>query len=413
MINKLTKKFNLNQILLTGLVLRLIAIFFLADEKLTNEWAIIIHNYEISGIFGFHVAISDFFATPKFSEPGEKVLPTVFMPPLYFYFLSAVKFLTFGQINFVKAVLYFQLLFGLSSIIIFYKIVKCLENKSLAILATSVFGFFPLNIYAVSQISSITIQILLILSFIFFLIKFIEKKNYNYFIFFSIISGLLILTRGEFFIFYLLTLIYFFIFLKKKFKYFFISIIITIITIGPYIYKNYYLFNTFVITKSFGYNLLKGNNPNLKIEGDPNFIEQVYNKNNQKIKTNNNYEIELDNFYRDKSLDIILENPKKYILFYFKKLFAFKFFDLNSSYPNYYNLFHLIPKIIISILALLGSFIIFKKKGIYQYLFLYYYTNILLFSVFFILPRYSLILLPVQILVCVPFFKFTLRKFFN
>ena len=44
MINKLTKNFDLNHILLTGLALRLISIFYLGDEKLTNEWAVIIHN---------------------------------------------------------------------------------------------------------------------------------------------------------------------------------------------------------------------------------------------------------------------------------------------------------------------------------------------------------------------------------
>ena len=36
-------------------------------------------------------------------------------------------------------------------------------------------------------------------------------------------------------------------------------------------YKN---FNDLILTKSFGYNLLKGNNPEFKVEGNPNFIEK-------------------------------------------------------------------------------------------------------------------------------------------
>ena len=34
-----------------------------------------------------NVVINDFFADPKFAENNEVVLPTVFMPPLYFYFI--------------------------------------------------------------------------------------------------------------------------------------------------------------------------------------------------------------------------------------------------------------------------------------------------------------------------------------
>ena len=38
----------------------------------------------------------------------------------------------------------------------------------------------------------------------------------------------------------------------------------------------------------------------------------------------------------------IKENPKRYIVLYFKKITAFLFIDTDSSEPNYYNIFHYI-----------------------------------------------------------------------
>ena len=113
------------------------------------------------------------------------------------------------------------------------------------------------------------------------------------------------LIRGEFFLFYFLTLIYFFIFKEKKFKSFVISLVFSILVLSPYLKRNYDNFNTLTLTKSFGYNLLKGNNPSFKAEGDSIYIEENFDRKTLKIKTDNSYEINLDNFYRDKAINLI------------------------------------------------------------------------------------------------------------
>lgn len=223
----------------------------------------------------------------------------------------------------------------------------------------------------------------------------------------------MILTRGEFFIFYFFTLLYFFIFLKFRLKPLIISLVISILLITPYLKRNFDNFQVLVLTKSFGYNLLKGNNPELKVEGSYQFILKNFNQKDLKIKTDNHYEINLDNFYREKAIEIIQDNPPLYLGLYFKKVISFLFIDLNSSYPNYYNLFHIVPKIIISIFSFFGAMLCFTRKGLFQFLSFYYVLNILLFSVFFILPRYSLILLPVQLLLSIQAIDYLRRKLFN
>ena len=147
---------------------------------------------------------------------------------------------------------------------------------------------------------------------------------------------------------------------------------------------------------------MKGNNPELKIEGNPFFIENEYKKKELKILTDNNYEINLDTFYKEEAIKFISQEPAKYIKFYFLKVISFIFFDYSSTYPNYFNILHIVPKIILSIISLLGAIIALKIRGIFQYLSFFYFSNIFLFSIFFILPRYSLILLPIQLFLCIP-----------
>tara|TARA_B100000886_G_scaffold339153_1_gene303777 strand:- start:1293 stop:2531 length:1239 start_codon:yes stop_codon:yes gene_type:complete len=410
---KLISKISIIHILILSFILRFLAFYFFSDENLTNEWAKIIHNKEISGVFGYYVVVNDYFAEPKFAKVGEIVLPSVFMPPLYYFFIYTIKTIFSGLFNITFFVILIQIFISLASIYIFYKIVRKFEEKNISLLTTCIFSFFPLNVWVVSQISSITLQIFLILNFFMFLLKYQEESGQRTLILFSIFSGLLILIRGEFFLFYFFTLIYFFIFLRKDFKALILSVIITILIISPYLYRNYNLLNTITLTKSFGYNLLKGNNPNLKIEGDAVFLEETFKRENLNIKTTSNYEIKLDDFYKNQAVKYILDDPLKYSKFYLKKVVSFLFIDINSTYPNYYNMLHLLPKIILSVLTLIGSFLLIKSKGFFQYLTIYYFCNIFLFSIFFILPRYSLILLPIQILMSTIVIKYSLRKLMN
>jgi len=410
---KIFNSISIYKILLFSLLVRLSLFPFFSDTFLENEWGVIFHNFKISGILGYNVAINDYLAVPKLADAGQKVLPSVFMPPLYIFLIFVFEFFFSNFVKLTNFVIIFQIFLSLASIYMFYEILKIFEiEKKLVLILCSIFAFFPLNIYAALQISSVTLQIFLIVTFFLFLFRYEKNNNLLNLFLFSLASGLLILTRGEFFIFYILTVFYFFGYLKFRLKTIVISLIISTLIISPYLKRNYNNFDTLVLTKSFGYNLLKGNNPSFKVEGDSNFIEKNYDRENLSIEADNFYEIKLDNFYKTEAIRIIKNEPFEYFKFFFIKVFSFLLFDFNSTYPNYYNFFHLFPKILISLTCLFGAILALKKKGFYQYLALYYFSNIFLFSFFFILPRYSLILLPVQLILSLVFFNF-LRKFFN
>jgi len=404
---------NIFIILLLSFIARFFAALYYSDNNLVNEWAILVHNLEFSGTLGYHVITSELNVIPKFVETGETVLPSVFMPPLYAYFIYFIKVLFIDLTNYIKVIIAIQIIISLITIILFYKILKNFYSNKITFIFTLIFSLLPLNVYSSVQISSISLQLFLLVFYFFFVLNYYKTNKVKYLVLFSIFSGLLMLIRGEFIFFYILTLIYFFIFLKKDFTTLLISLVISIIVISPYLKRNYENFDKyFLLTKSFGYNLLKGNNPETKVEGYVN-LENYDFKKNLTNKSNNFYEIDLDNFYKEEAFKNIKADPIKYSKLYFLKVFSFIFLDFNSTYPNYYNIGHILPKIALAILSLIGAAILLSQKNFFQYLSLYYFLNIFLFSLFFILPRYSLILLPVQILLSIEALKFLRRKLIN
>ena len=92
------------------------------------------------------------------------------------------------------------------------------------------------------------------------------------------------------------------------------------------------------------------------------------------------YDLMQDKILLDQAIQFIKENPTKYIILYFKKVFSFMFLDINSSYPNYYSPFHIIPKLFLSITSLLGLVFSFRfKLNIINYVTLFYISNLGLF----------------------------------
>ena len=75
------------------------------------------------------------------------------------------------------------------------------------------------------------------------------------------------LLRGEFIVIFLFSIIFLKIYKKINFREFTMMILICILTISPYLTRNYLAFEKITITKSLGYNLWKGNNLDSSLEG--------------------------------------------------------------------------------------------------------------------------------------------------
>ena len=397
----ISKYFSIYSIIFLGLIARTIITIFYADIGIDNEWRVMLINLYENGILSIR------------SVNGSPV-PNLFMPPLYPIFLYGLKLVFLKNEIFMISIYTFHILFSLIAVYFFYLTVVLYFNKKLALLGTAIFCFFPLHIYSVSQISSINLQVVCFSLFLYGLTYLLRYKKDLYLTIFSITSGLLILLRGEFFIFYFFSVL--FIYLKyKNFKKIILSIIVCLLVVSPYLIRNYKIFNVITITKSGGYNLLKGNNPKSLVEGKAMMgsVREVVPEVKEKLDAipfGEKYDLYFDQILLNQAILFIKEDPIRYINLFLKKFVAFLIIDFNSTYPNYYSIFHIIPKLILGLATLISISLFFRfKGGIYDYLVYFYFMNIGLFSIFFILPRYSLPLLPIQIMISLCL----LKKYFN
>ena len=397
---KITFKFSiLFFLLLISFLARLVAVLLYGDTEIDNEWGILLHNLYNHKTYAFY-------------EFENKLIPSSYMPPLYPFILLFLKIVSFDKINILSLIFSFQILLSIISIYIFYKINKQFFSFKISITNSFIFSFFPLNIYAVTQTSSITLQIFLSLLFLkYFFLTTINSSNKNIIIF-SIICGLSLLTRGEFILILIPTLIYKLIFKKINILNLIKILLISFIIVSPYLVRNYINFEKIHIANVTGYALWKGNNPSLKVEGFENFnkFEDIKSK-LENIPYDNFYETKRDNILFKAAMKNILGKPDVYLLLYIKKIFSFYFFDINSTYKNYYHFMHIIPIALISILSLPGLVIFLRSKNFHQrYLMIYLVIYILIFSLFFILPRYKLAILPIQIILSTFSINYLLNK---
>ena len=396
------KKETLTLILLFlfSALIRIPIILIYGDTSLENEWRIIVENLKIHGTLAF----SYYDANLK-----ELLLPNVLMPPLYAYYLYFFSFLNLEEQNYIQLILFSQILLSSISIVIFYKINKIFFTKNISFYSSILFSLIPLHLYACGQISSISLQIFFTILFFYFFFQLTEKKNLSSIISLSFIGGLLLLLRGEFIVILLLSLLFLLFFFRLSIKNIILILLITLITISPYLIRNIVVFEKIIITKSLGLNLWKGNNSKSTVEGYEEFDNELIKKINS-IPKNKYYGINYDNVFLEQAKKNIKENPKKYFTLFIKKFISFLFIDVNSSNPNYYNPLHYLPILILSITSLIGIILSDKKSNKLNYLILVFFINIIIFSIFFILPRYKLIIFPIQIILAAYFIKYILNK---
>ena len=272
-------------LILISFIIRLVAVLLYGDTRIDHEWGVLLHNLYNHNTYAFY----------KFED---KLLPSSYMPPLYPFTLLFLKIISFNKINILNLIFSFHILLSIISIYIFYKINEQFFSSKISIINSFIFSFFPLNIYGVTQTSSITFQIFLALLFLryFFLIT-NDSSNKNVIIF-SVICGLSLLIRGEFILILIPTLIYKLIFKKITILNLVKICLISCIIISPYLVRNYINFEKIHIVNVKGYALWKGNNSSLKVEGFENLdkFEDIKSK-LENIPYDNFYETKRDNIF--------------------------------------------------------------------------------------------------------------------
>ena len=163
--NKETVKLIL--LILFSLLIRIPVILIFGDSNLENEWGVLVNNLIINQTLAFDYLDP---ALDKF------LLPNVWMPPLYAYYLYFFSFFNLEQQQYIQLILFSQIFLSLLSVVVFYKINKLFFSQQISFFGSLLFSLFPLYLYACGQISSVTLQVFITLLFFYFIFQFLKKK---------------------------------------------------------------------------------------------------------------------------------------------------------------------------------------------------------------------------------------------
>ena len=404
-------------LIIFSFLVRIPIIIIFGDTTLENEWESLLYNLVE------HKTLS-------FEQFDSFLLPNLLMPPLYAYYLYIFSFFNLENQNFVLLILFSQIALASISVGVFYKINKLFFSQKISFYSSLLFSLFPIYLYACSQISSVSLTIFLALFFYYYFFKLTNNK-FIYIFLFAVIGGLLILLRREFIIIVFLSSFYLFFYFKISIKNILLVFLITLITISPYLLRNYLIYEKIIIHSSFGFNLWKGNNQNSKVGGSFMVENNLQNKIDQ-IPKNKFYRINFDKIFLEEAIKNIKEDPGRYLFLYLKRTASYFFIDLESykvsrTLPSsYYNpvptisIFivkkimvplHYLPIVLLGITSLIGIFLSDKKSYRLNYLIFILLFYIFVFSFFSIMPRYKLYIIPLQIIFTNTFINYVIKKY--
>ncbi len=305
--------------------------------------------------------------------------PSAYMPIAYPILISPAFIFT-NPILTNSYILFVNLIFDILSIILLFQLTKMIFNKNTAFIAIIIFAILPEFIFS-STITGISSAYHFFILLILYRIKLLQlNQSMRNLFFLSISFGFFLYFRSEPLIFLVFVILY--LWKLKKTQHLLILIFIPLLMIIPFQLRNYYVFNKFVpLTTSAGLNLYRGNNSEkIGSWGD----EDIF-KYRQSLKNEKNFELKLNDYYMQKSINYIINNKTEVFLNSFRKIYQLWIF--NTDDERVFNIFYLIPWVILLIIFFY-SFNFLKIEQIDVILIFLVYST-LNAMIFFALPRYQ------------------------
>ena len=118
--------YTLILLIIFSIFIRIPTIAIFGDTSLDNEWGVLVNNLIVHGTLAINYQNDNLY---------EYLLPNVFMPPLYAYYLYLFSFFNLEEQNYIHLILSSQIILASIAVVIFYKINKlffsiCRKEKS-------------------------------------------------------------------------------------------------------------------------------------------------------------------------------------------------------------------------------------------------------------------------------------------
>ncbi len=242
------------------------------------------------------------------------------VPPLYPFFLFCI-YRVFGISYSLARII--QAVLGALTCIVIYFLGKEMFNKRVGLISATVSLFYYSFIQLSGYLSSETLYTLLLLTALFFFLRFYRSSSWVYLVGGNFFLGLSILCRDLALLLIPIILLWlslsFQISLKEKGKQILLSLLILSLILGPWIYRNFRIFHSFVlISVGAGHQLYLGNSPHTTGGTGGHWrhgIDDQFPSDIQDL-----WSLETDRLLQKKALQFILTHPQRFFQLFLKKM---------------------------------------------------------------------------------------------
>jgi len=382
-------------IFLFALILRII--FILTLNNAVDVWG------DWWDELGVKIATGQGFWVDNPYFPGAKPFYS-WRPPGFPLFLAGI-YKVFGH-SYLYAKIGLAVLSALSCVLLFFIASDLLNNKKAGIWCALIYAVYPPSIFWTGYLSPVTMEIFLLLLTVLLLHISEKKQSYLLLVLAGISTGLGILTRSGFLV--LIFLVPVWLALKGKkilLRRIAIYTIITLVTILPWLIRNYKTHKTFVLTSTEGGIVCYIANNEEALFTPTGYLDPIKIENTHIIKEIRGLsEVQIDKYFYMTALKFIKENPKMYCRLVIDRFFRFwrmsphTFSGPGESYKSYHVVISLLTNIPIFILAGLGFLIsIHRWRDFSLFYLLIFFWSIPIILFFKTIIRYREPLIPLVI----------------
>lgn len=296
--------------------------YIISDSQ--DHWAF---GYEM-GRVASAIANGNGFSSPF--EPGN--MPTAWLAPVYPYFLALIfKFFgTYSQ-GAAFAALFMNSLFSSLTCGFVYYIGKAAMNRNAGLLSSVIFALYPPSIWhSINNIWNTTLAAMVFSALILYVINYSGSLNFRRSVTSGVVMGIAVLTSPAILAFYPFLLIWLYFqgegSLKCKTKSIGVILILFILSISPWMIRNYLEFDKLILIKSnLGLELRLGNNPNatgsFEMRKGESLHPTLSDKEMARFKEMG--EIDYTEYCLKEAMQFIYENPLKFLSLSGKKVYMF------------------------------------------------------------------------------------------
>jgi 4-amino-4-deoxy-L-arabinose transferase-like glycosyltransferase len=394
-------------IVLVALVLRACAVFVMGDTELQNEYAPLVMNLLAGRGFAYFSIDQHEVLTAQFLADPKLVIPSAFKSPVYPFFLAAlVK--TFGPDRTgMLTIELIQALLGAWTCWLVYEIALEKFGKPQAVLAAIGLAVYPLLVFASSQISDTVIFLTLESLSLWLFVRLEKGFSLRRLGVFSLCFGLFMLARPEGFLYFPFLLLWLWVSApERKGRAIFIFVSLCVVMVLPWGLRNYVQLGKFTLNTSGGLNLWEGQNKNAV--GVPSWyveplirLPEEMNREISSLRFDREFEVRQDGVYFRQALADLSADPGRALGLAFRKAVFFwtsLFFGFNFTYAGAKSPLYWLPWLALLPFFLAGLVLSFKEHRRYWAFYLVLLISTFTCMVFFVLPRYTMLVYPWVIL---------------